>query len=427
MTQRVLAIVGIYVLACLAWLVLGGSIEDRTKQADGRLSEKVQSLWGEPQAQVAPELRFAWKETVQESETVEDQATHEKKTVTKDVEKSFWKPVLLDGSDVDVGLALDQRRKGLLWYPTYDVTWRGRYVYRHEGRDGELVIRYRFPVARANYADFRFAVRGVEDPRATPLEEGAEKLIVQRVPVRRGDVVPFEIGYRSRGLDRWTYSFGKDVNRVRNFRLAMRTDFEQIDFPEGTISPGAKQRTGRGWLLTWESANLISGFAVGMEMPRRLNPGPLAARIAFFAPVSLGFFFVWMFVITLLEKVELHPMNYLFLAAAFFAFHLVLSYTADHLPLAAAFGAASVVSVFLVISYLRLVAGLRFAAVEAGLAQLVYLVLFAWAHFFEGFTGLIVTVGSVLTLFALMQATGRLRWSEIFAGGRPETVPGLSH
>jgi hypothetical protein len=74
-----------------------------------------------------------------------------------------------------------------------------------------------------------------------------------------------------------------------------------------------------------------------------------------------------------------------------------------------------VVSVFLVVSYLRLAVGLRFAAVEAGLAQLVYLVLFSYAHFFQGFTGLIVTIGSILTLFALMQLTGRIRWSEVEA------------
>jgi hypothetical protein len=70
--------------------------------------------------------------------------------------------------------------------------------------------------------------------------------------------------------------------------------------------------------------------------------------------------------------------------------------------------------VFPVVSYLRLVVGLRFVALEAAGSQLVYLVLFSWAHFFEGFTGLIVTVGSILTLFFLMQMTGRIRWSEKF-------------
>ena len=67
------------------------------------------------------------------------------------------------------------------------------------------------------------------------------------------------------------------------------------------------------------------------------------------------------------------------------------------------------------VSYLRLVVGLRFAALEAGLAQLIYLVLFSYAFFFKGFTGLAVTIGAILTLFVVMQMTGRVRWSEKFA------------
>jgi len=60
------------------------------------------------------------------------------------------------------------------------------------------------------------------------------------------------------------------------------------------------------------------------------------------------------------------------------------------------------VSVGLVVSYLRAVAGTRFALREAGLAQLVFLVLFSYAFFFEGYTGLTVTIGAVLTLHALV-------------------------
>ena len=108
-----------------------------------------------------------------------------------------------------------------------------------------------------------------------------------------------------------------------------------------------------------------------------------------------------------------HPINHFFLAAAFFSFHLLFGYTADRLPVEQAFALASVVSVLLVVSYLRLVVGPRFALVEAGLAQLLYLVGFSLAHFWEGFTGLTVTVLGILTLFALMQLTGRIRWAEV--------------
>lgn len=108
-------------------------------------------------------------------------------------------------------------------------------------------------------------------------------------------------------------------------------------------------------------------------------------------------------------------MNYFFLAAAFFAFHLLLAYTVDHISIHWAFVISSVVSIFLVVSYLRLVLGIRFAAVEAALAQLVYLVFFSYAFFFKGFTGLTVTVIAIITLFIVMQMTGKVDWNEKFA------------
>jgi len=55
-------------------------------------------------------------------------------------------------------------------------------------------------------------------------------------------------------------------------------------------------------------------------------------------------------------------------------------------------------SILLVVSYLRLVVNLRFAMVDAGLSQLIYLCCFVRV-FLEGFTGLAVTIGAILTLF----------------------------
>jgi inner membrane protein involved in colicin E2 resistance len=122
-----------------------------------------------------------------------------------------------------------------------------------------------------------------------------------------------------------------------------------------------------------------------------------------------------MFIITTMRGIELHPMNYFFLATGFFSFHLLLAYLVDHVSIHTAFAASSAVSIFLVISYLRLVVGTRFATREAGLAQFIYLVMFSYAFFFKGFTGLAVTIGSILTLFVVMQITGRVRWAEKFA------------
>jgi len=125
----------------------------------------------------------------------------------------------------------------------------------------------------------------------------------------------------TRGLDRWTYSFGSE-SRVQNFLLHMTTDFQEIDFPAG--SPTGRERLAKGWDLSWSFPDEIGARPVSMEMPKVLNPGPVASRISFFAPVSLVFFFSVLVVVCLMQRVDLHPMNFFFLAAGCFAFQLLL-------------------------------------------------------------------------------------------------------
>ena len=126
-------------------------------------------------------------------------------------------------------------------------------------------------------------------------------------------------------------------------------------------------RTARdGWDLVWRYTNLISGFQIGLT---------LAGQISYFAPVSLLLFFFLIFIVTTLPGIDRHPGNYFFLATAFFAFHLLLAYLVDHISLHLAFLICSAVSIFLVVSYLRIVVGPRSAWLEAGGAQFIYPVL----------------------------------------------------
>ena len=139
----------------------------------------------------------------------------------------------------------------------------------------------------------------------------------------------------------------------------------------------------------------------------------MASRSTFFAPVSLLFFFFVVAVLAASRGRSIHPMNYFLLATAFFAFHLLFAYLVDHLAVMPSFALSAAVSVVLVTSYARLFVGWRFALVEVGLSQLIYLVLFSFSFFWKGFTGLAITVGAILTLFVIMQITGRLDWSEV--------------
>ncbi len=413
MVKRIIAIIFIFACTTVAWLVLGATIFARTGQSDSALRGKVASTWGAPQTQTAAVA--TWEKV----ETKQVESTEDGKRVTRTVIDRTAIPLPLEQSRVTVALDLDQRQKGLQWYSTYKVAFGGTYRFRNTGASDLITFRLLFPTTQAIYDDLTVTIDGA--PAAThdiaamePRGHGSGVEASARVAA--GASATLVVAYRSQGLNTWSYSFGGgDVSRVKDFALTMRTNFADVDFPDNTLSPSEKHERAGGWDLGWHYANLISGYEIGMVMPEHLQPGPLAGKISLFAPVSLFFFFFVMFIITTVRGIELHPMNYFFLAGAFFAFHLLLAYLVDHMEIHAAFAIASVTSVFLVASYLRLVIGPQFALREAALAQIVYLVLFSYAFFFEGFTGLAITIGSVATLFVVMQMTGRIRWSEKFA------------
>jgi len=404
---RLLAIGFIYLCSAVAWSTLGASVVSRTGESDERLAKEVARLWGGRHEQVAPTVLVERpRQVVEKAQETDGQG----RTVVRDVTRTVVDraPVPLDGSRVRADLSLEQRRKGLLWYPTYGVTFAGEYrLHNPDAEEREIVVHFAFPSADALYDGFTFELDGQETGRVSDLSQGVN------VPVRLapGAGRTLRIGYRSRGLGTWTYAFAPaGVAQVQDFTMDMSTDFDRIDFPAGTISPSTKAREGRGWRLQWRFDRLVTGQKIGMDPPTPVNPGPLTARVTFFAPVSLLFFFTVMVVLGVLEGRSLHPVNYFFLAAAFFAFHLLLAYLVDHLDVHASFALAAAVSVGLVVSYLRLVGGWRLAVLRAGAAQVVFLVLFSYAFFFEGYTGLTVAVGAVATLFVLMQMTGRVDW-----------------
>jgi hypothetical protein len=61
----------------------------------------------------------------------------------------------------------------------------------------------------------------------------------------------------------------------------------------------------------------------------------------------------------------------------------------------------------------------------AAIAQFGYMVLFSYSFFFDGLTGITITIGSIVTLALLMGATARVNWSEKFAGGAVMQAEGV--
>jgi hypothetical protein len=378
MMRRLLAIGLVWLGCALAWGVLGSTLMMRSGETSSSLTREVERMWGPEIAQLQPRAAIP-----------------------------------IERSDVRVKLHLEQRRKGLNWFPTYTVELTGQYNFASP-HDSEQTIDFEIPLlADAIYEDLE--VRD-EAGNTVKLAIEPDRLSWQSTLAARATKT-WTLSYRSRGTTRWLYDMRGAGRDVKAFHLTVDTNFANVDFPTATTSPTKHETTANGWHGEWSFRSLVAAEPIGIEMPKRLNPGPLAAKITFFAPVGLLFFFFVVGVLAAARTIALHPMHFFFLGCGFFAFHLLFAYLVDHLPIALSFALAAASSIGLVVSYARLFVGWRFALREMGIAQLVYLVLFSFTFFWSGFTGLAITVGAVITLAIIMQITGRVQW------GAPRELP----
>lgn len=403
---RFFAVCVVFGLATVAWMILGGTISYRTADLKDSLAAEVDNQWGPSSvSQKAPAV------------------------------VSGGKSISPQKSEVAVNFDHQNRYKGLLWFSTYSATFNGAYTVQSSG-PGSVELSFPLPLGvRDERSGDRYSSDGgkactlesmvvtVDDkPVAIEEQNSAGALNIPFPADGQAHVV--KVSYKTCGRDRWTYLPSRSGNAelVRNLTLKATTNFTNIDYPKGTVSPiSPAQAIDGGMAAVWQYVSIRMGSGIGIEMPSRPDSGPIAARMSFFAPVSLLFFFTVLFAVVVLKRISLHPMHYLFISGGFFAFHILLAYLVDVINIHAAFWLCSAVSLVLVVSYMRLVAGLKFAATYVALAQLVFLIGFSYAFFWEGRTGLTVAVLAVITLFILMQATARVNWNVVF--GRRANVP----
>jgi len=417
-----LFVIGFIWLGCtLAWSILGSSLTVRSTDTSSARSEEVHGLWGGPLYQEPPKAFYAATTIQEEKKTVQREGEGPvTTTIRKKVQRKIEVP--LEGSDLAADFALDHRRRGLMWFATYGLDFRGTYRFRNPSDEPRsMTMNLALDTVSRTYDGLR-----ISDEQGKPIPFSIVGGMAQwKQPFKAGQERRVDIAFRTRGTGSWRYAATPGSNEARNFRLRVSTDFPHVDFPLDSVSPSKHSATGDAWKGEWSFESLITSSPMGIQMPEKLNPGPLAARITFFAPVSLLFFFFVISMLAITSGRELHPMHYFLLGCAFFAFHLLFAYSVDHLALTWAFLLSAVVSMLLVLSYVRHFVGWRFALQRVAPVQLIYLVLFSASFFWKGFTGLAITIGAILTLFAVMQFTGHLDWSETFAkrSARRQAVP----
>lgn len=303
---------------------------------------------------------------------------------------------------VDVHLTLQYRSKDLLWFSTYAAEFVGAYTVTNRSPVNEQ-LRFQFnrPDPNRTYIVVRLSV---DDQARTVAIDPA------------------------RGLDKWRYRPANGRAAVAELDARVHTNFAAVEYLPDPLYPTRAQAQPdsttsefeHGRLLRWHASALLTNKNLAMLMPALLNAGLMAARMSFFTPVGLLFFFVLLGSITVLKGIHIHPVHYLFVNAGACAFHLLFTYLVDVLELWPAFGITAAVSVLLVSLYLAAALGARYPRFAGATGQLVHLMLFSYSFFLPGTTRLTVAIGSLLTLAILMLLTARMDWSSVLRCGRAQ-------
>jgi inner membrane protein involved in colicin E2 resistance len=405
--KKLIAIAIIYIASFIAWMILGVSNLTRTNDSFRALKSQVMNLYGDAVIINAPECYSHIK-------SLKEELVDGKKITKESVEKETYEP---SRSEIQIDINLDQRKKGNLWFPTFKARFSGTYEFKIQnkkaGHDRVYYIYTALGSSNSIYDNIQLAVNNQNVSNILPLIQKESINIV----LPQDSIVTLTMSYECTGMENLSYFISpqqNDICQINNFLLTLRTDFNDYDFPRDMMSPIEKKETENGHELIWRFTSSVTGKDIGIIIPNKLNPGEIVSRVTFFAPVSLLFFFIVLFVISIIMKVNIHPMNYFFLAATFFSFHLMYSYFSDHLNIYLTFAIASVVSLLLTVTYMRVFTPKKLAFLYAPLTQFIYLIIFSYSFFFKGMTGIIVTICSVLTLFLLMQITARVDWEQIF-------------
>lgn len=391
-------IASLFIVLCTsaAWFLLGSALSYRSNVSSSEMQAEVAGVWGPDLTQEHPQ---AWFET--------PNAPNGRALV------------MPSKTQAQVDLISEPKQRGLLWHRTYQVTFSGDYTFTNPTKIPQtFYISFPLPKDTAGLQGFKFEL-GENDSSAQALP-ASSGVVTRAILLPPSGSILLHTGYQTRGTNTWKYRF-PDNRRIAGFELTMRTNFTEINFPVGSGSASRRSQDANGFVLKWDYPEVLAAPAIGMDMPKHLNAGPVASRIAFFAPISLLFFVTIILLISGILGIPLHPMHIFFVAAGFFAFHLLFAYLVDLLQLLPSFAISATCSLLLVCGYLKAVGGNRLFKVALP-AQGIYLVLFSASFFIDGLTGITLAILSVITLGLLMFLTAQMDW-RIFFEKKPPSLP----
>lgn len=402
-------------------------------------TEEVARAHAGPQTITGPALWLPYTETFLRTVKVEGQVGQTREELVAEERVSIQFPKTLDTQSQ---LATETRLRGIFPVTVYTSQHAstGRFVWNPiepKNRGGQIALGQ--PLLLMGVSDARgllaapqlrlggSALPVGQAPGSSPLPLAAKVDLAQLKP---GAVLDFDLKFDLAGTGRIGWVPLADENSV-----TLTSPWPHPSFG-GDFLPRTRSISASGFEATWRVPSLSSQaqaqfaqkgdnlppleqFSVGLEDP--VDVYRLTERATKYAGMFIVLTFAAFFVLEMVKRWRIHPMQYLMIGAALVLFFLLLLSLSEHLDFAWAYGIASLCCIALLSHYLRhVLGGWRPGLAMSGLLVALYGVLY----------GILVSednalmMGSLLlfgVLAAIMVATRKIDWYNVM-GSDPAPV-----
>lgn len=424
---KVLMVIGLTLAILVPLLMIRGTIHERQQYREQAVDSIARSYAG-AQRIAGPVLVVPYTDTIEVEE--KNDKGEVIRTVKRDGDSGVW-TFFPESMDLQGTLVPSTRRLGLHEVRVYEL--RGALAARFNVKipadaDPELPRKIGKPVLGYGIADvrglagsprLRIGGRDIALQQGLGVREGSGVHIELAAP-RAGSTLPLDtrLGFALGGTETLAVS-----PLARHNRIAIESSWRHPQF-NGDFLPRTRRIDAKGFSAQWEISSLASNAqaqflgkgepdAVGVSLVDPVNVYSQADRASKYGLLFLALTFVGFFMLELVKRLRIHPVQYLLVGLALAIFFLLLVSLSEHIAFGWAYLAASAACIGLLGFYVSSVLGgaLRGIGFAAALG-LLYAALYGLLVSEDN--ALVLGAGLLFVILAgIMVATRKLDWYQL--------------
>ncbi len=414
-----LRLIGLAVwLSCLlalgsAVLLLAGSrIGERQESSYGQAYRDFQGSWGGVIDVTPPRfhLQRSWVEP-ELNAIVEDWV---------DVDKTETLPLLPQDIQLTTDLRYGERRQGWLRFRAFEAQSVDRYlVHGHPDHGGRLFVELTLPEQASILHSYTITLPGRRDEALRPAIGQPFVLLEDLEP---GEIVPVEIRYTTKGMDRWRYLLSRDRFQVQpSFGATVTVDTPSFQLWRVGL-PHTLERSADGASIRVDLEDFTTAQDLGVSFRAVGQSLGQVQQLVMSGPVSLGLLLAVVFVFGQTWGLRFSAFHYLFLATIDVFYFLFVTYLVRFASPLPTFGLALALTLCMFLIYFPRVLGRRLAFAVALPALIVLtagLSLVFLLPVFRGLTFLALVFGVFMVVMAAIGRSDLSRWPLVLGPGAP--------